>query len=145
MAIFGHAHGVVPNRQNKMTSCRIAYILQPMTPDSPLDRSIQTELGNIVDEGQYRRDFVVAAKVAMDGDGTPNPLKKVSSCWIVCILQTITITHHLIDSSTRNWEVSLTRDDINSIPSFSATLRSRLVLPKSTKQGELLSACTHFA
>jgi hypothetical protein len=37
------------------------------------------EFGNIVDEGRYRRDFVIADGIAIDGNGTPDPQNKVSS------------------------------------------------------------------
>jgi hypothetical protein len=78
MAIFGH--GVTPNPQNKVSSCQLLYILQPWAPDSPLDRFIHTDFGNIVHEGRYRLDFAIAVNVAIDGDGTPDPQNKVSSC-----------------------------------------------------------------
>jgi hypothetical protein len=35
--------------------------------------------GNIVDEGRYQRDFVIADGVAIDDNGTPDPQNKVSS------------------------------------------------------------------
>jgi hypothetical protein len=85
MAIFGH--GVMSNPQNKLSSCFHVYILQPWTPDSPLDRCINTDFGNIVHEGRYRRDFVIADGVAIDGNGTPDPQNKVSSQYRVYILQ----------------------------------------------------------
>jgi hypothetical protein len=77
MAIFGH--GVTSNPQNKLSSCFCVYILQPWTPDSPLDRCIQTDFGNIVGKGRYRRDCVTADAVVIDGNGTPDPQNKVSS------------------------------------------------------------------
>jgi hypothetical protein len=55
------------------------------------------------------------------------------------------VTHHLINSSTWNWDISSTRDDIDGIAPSSTTLRSTLVLPKSTKQGEFCFSCIHFA
>jgi hypothetical protein len=74
MAIFGH--GVTLNPQNKVSSCFRVYILQPWTPDSPLDRCIHTDFGNIVDEGQFRH---CPDDVAIDGNDTPDPQNKVSS------------------------------------------------------------------
>jgi hypothetical protein len=59
MAIFGHGVTFL-NPQNKVSSCFRVYILQPWTPDSPLDRCIHTNFGNIVHEGRYRRDFTIA-------------------------------------------------------------------------------------
>jgi hypothetical protein len=47
--------------------------------------------GNIVDEGRYRRDCVIADDVAIDGNGTPDPQNKVSSRYRVYILQTTTM------------------------------------------------------
>jgi hypothetical protein len=88
MAIFGQ--GVTPNPQNKVSSCQLVYILQPWTPDSPLDRFINTDFGNIVHEGRYRRDFAIVDNVAIDVGATK------------------------VDET-------------------------------STKQGEFLSACIHFA
>jgi hypothetical protein len=76
-AIFGH--GVTWNPQNKVSSCFCVYILQPWTPDSPLDRCIHTDFGNIVDEGRYQWGCVIADDVAIDGNGTPDPQNKVSS------------------------------------------------------------------
>jgi hypothetical protein len=70
MAIFGH--GVIPDRQNKVSSCRIVCILQPTTMHLPLDRSIDKELGNIVHDRQCRRNFVIVDKVGMDAGGTSN-------------------------------------------------------------------------
>jgi hypothetical protein len=77
MAIFGH--GVTSNPQNKVSSCVRVYMLQPWTLDSPLDQCIHTDFGNIVDEGRYQRDCVIADDVAIDGNGTPDPQNKVSS------------------------------------------------------------------
>jgi hypothetical protein len=37
------------------------------------------DFGNIVHEGQYRRDFVIADDVTIDGNGTLDPQNKVSS------------------------------------------------------------------
>jgi hypothetical protein len=85
MAIFDH--GITPNSQNKVSSCQLVYILQPWTPDSPLDRFIHTDFGNIVHEERHRRDFDIAVDVAIDGDGTPDPQNKVTSCQLVYILQ----------------------------------------------------------
>jgi hypothetical protein len=79
----------------------------------------------------------------------PESIKnKVSSCHrIICILlQTITSYLPLIDhSSTWNWEILSTRDDIDGIRHCVEDIGPTLVLPKSTKQGEFLSACMHFA
>ena len=54
-------------------------------------------------------------------------------------------TYRLIDVSTRILEISSRRDDIDGISPSSTTLRSTLVLPKSTKQGEFGFLCIHFA
>jgi hypothetical protein len=51
---------------------------------------------------------------------------------------------NLIGSSTQNWEMSSTRDDINGIRSFSMMLRSTLVLRKSTKQSEFFCQFVHI-
>jgi hypothetical protein len=85
MAIFDH--GVTSNPQNKASSCFCVYILQPWTPDSPLDQCIHTDFENIVDEGQCRRDCVIADDVAIDGNGTPDLQNKESSRYCVYILQ----------------------------------------------------------
>jgi hypothetical protein len=85
MTIFGH--GVTSNPQNKVSSCFRVYILQPWPRYLPLDRCIHTDFGNIVHEGQYRRDFVIADGVAIDGNGTPDPQNKESSRYRVYILQ----------------------------------------------------------
>jgi hypothetical protein len=85
MVIF--SHGVMSNPQNKVSSRFCVYILQPWTRYLPLDRSIHTEFENIVHKGSYRRDFVIADGVAIDGNGTPDPQNKVSSRYRVYILQ----------------------------------------------------------
>jgi hypothetical protein len=89
MAIFGH--GVTSNPQNKVSSCFRVSILQPWTRYLPLDRCIHTDFGNIVHDGRYRQDFVIADGVAIDGNGTPDPQNKVSSRYRVYILQTPTM------------------------------------------------------
>jgi hypothetical protein len=90
MAVFGY--GITTNPQNKVSSCFREYILQPWTtPNSPLDRCIHTDFGNIVDKGRYRRDCIIADDVAIDGNGTPDPQKKVSSRYRTYILQTPTM------------------------------------------------------
>jgi hypothetical protein len=76
MAIFGD--GIMSNPQNKVSSYFCVYILQPWIPDSPLDQCIHTDFGNIVNEGRYRRDCVIADDVAIDGNGTPDPQNEVS-------------------------------------------------------------------
>jgi hypothetical protein len=143
MAIFGH--GVTLNPQNKVSSCFHVYILQPWTHYLPLDQSIHTEFGKIVEEGRYWRDFVIADDIAIDGNGTPDPQNKVSSWYRVYILQTTTmylpldrfINLELGDIVHEGWY----RRDCAIVDDVAINM----VLPKSTKQGEFLISCIHFA
>jgi hypothetical protein len=175
MVIFGH--GVIPaDRQNKVSSCRIACTLQTTTMQHlPLDWSIHMELGIIIHEGWCRWNFVIVDEVAWDGcrlhlksikqgefllDHThvtnnnhllttwsthrhiigrylrwgmistafhhsrlccdrrwcyQSRQNKVSSCQLVCILQSVTMC------LPWNWEISSTRDDMDGISPFSTT------------------------
>jgi hypothetical protein len=143
MTIFGH--GVMSNQQNKVSSCFCVYILQPWTPYSPLDRRIHTDFGNIVHEGRYRRDFVIAGDgVAIDGNGTPDPQNKVSSRYRVYILQAW--TRYLPFDQFVNVELGYIVHEGQYRRDFAIVddVGSTLVLPKSTKQGEFWLSCTYI-
>jgi hypothetical protein len=56
-------HGVMPNQQNEVSSCRIACILDNTTVCLSLDRFIHSEVGDIVHEGRHRRDLVIVDNV----------------------------------------------------------------------------------
>jgi hypothetical protein len=118
-------------RINKTRSCRIVYILQTMTPDSPLDRSIHKELGNIQD------DIDGISPLPTSYEAPRIDKSKVSSCRIIYILETIT------SYSPLDRFVNLELGDIvheGQYQRHSSLCRGHrihvLVLPKSTKQGE---------
>jgi hypothetical protein len=121
------------------------FILQPWTPDSPLDRCIHTDFGNIVHEGRYRRDFITADGVAINGNGTPDPQNKVSSRYRVYILQAW--THYLPFDRFVNLELGYIVHEGQYRRDFAIVddVGSTLVLPKSIKQGEFWLLCIHFA
>jgi hypothetical protein len=144
MAIFGH--GVTSNPQNKVSSCFRVYILRPWNPDSPLDRCIHTDFGNIVDGGRYRWDCVIAGDdVVINGNGTPDPQNKVSSRYRVYILQTPTMYLPLDRCIHTDFGNIVHKGRYQRDFAIVDNVGSTLVLPTLTKQGEFCFWCIHFS
>jgi hypothetical protein len=55
-----------PDPQNKVSYRYRVYILQAWTRYLPFDRFINLELGYIVYEGRYRRDFAIVNDIAIN-------------------------------------------------------------------------------